>query len=146
MGTADAKREDYGLAEQHFRDAIRFDPDEPGSYHLLARCLMDMNNPAEAEVAARNAVQLAPYDVPSNLTLAAALAAQGKQEAFQVLKSTIKRRPNAFEPYRALAELYTSVSMPDQALAVLRDFLAKNPNSPYLSRVRQLISQLAGNG
>lgn len=55
-------------------------------------------------------------------------------EALAAFQDAIRRKPNYSPAYMALADFYNSVGEKDKALAVVRDGLAKAPNSRGLRR------------
>jgi tetratricopeptide (TPR) repeat protein len=141
-GTIESRRKRHARAERHFRDAIMLEPDRPDLHEILSRSLYAQKKWAEAEAAARRAIELDPGDIQASLALAAALGAQADSEAIEVLEDAIAEHPDAMELYKALAELYIGSNMPDRGLAVLQDYLMRNPGSKYRNQVARMIEEI----
>jgi tetratricopeptide (TPR) repeat protein len=125
------------------RDALAVDPRCALAWGVSAKAQLAVGDPARAAAAARRAIELAPGDFESRVTLAQAAAAEGRgHEAIDHLVAALETEPRHLRVYLALGELYAGFGRADLArrlytegtrhlpdVAVLRERLAALPAS-----------------
>src|SRR5262249_18384744 len=77
-GLAYAQAHEAARALPYYQEAVRLEPSSGALVSNLAGVLINLNRPAEAEPAARRAVQLAPASVEAHYMLGVALLGMGK--------------------------------------------------------------------
>jgi tetratricopeptide (TPR) repeat protein len=102
--------------------------DRPDVKHLLGVALERLGDQAGAELRYGLAAQENPQQLPSWLGLLRTLEAQGKWErAAAVAVRVIRIAPVGAFAYQALANAKIALGRPEEAEALLREYLARNP-------------------
>ena len=98
--------EEKAAALECLEAALAIDPNSDVLQSNKAVALLDLGRPAEAEVAARHALQLSPQSAEGNYLLALAILRQGKvtSEAAEHLKLAVGRIPQAQEIFNQVSE------------------------------------------
>ncbi|MEE2907438.1 MAG: tetratricopeptide repeat protein [Planctomycetota bacterium] len=121
---------DYEAARDAAARSRSLDPRQPASWWRAAFWELDMGRPAEAEVLARQAIQLDPNNAGGYVALSRALVAQDRtQEAIQVLNQL---RNMASHPYilYLLGQAYQRAGQTEQAEAYFANGQAQQPRYP----------------
>jgi tetratricopeptide (TPR) repeat protein len=131
-------------AQPEFRAAIALDAQIQEPYRNLGLALFLLRRYPEAELAARQAVQLNPQRTPARYTLGRILAAEGSYsaEAEQLLRQSVADFPDA---RLALAQVLLNRGAFDQAATELRIYLKSLGSDPaaiqsvqwWLNRITQ---------
>jgi Flp pilus assembly protein TadD len=120
-------------------------PGEARLWTLLGRALLERSRAQEAVEALRTAWQLTPDDAEVGTLLGTAQVTAGQFAAASDTLAELARRPSApRDVFVTLAALHLRAARPDQALATLRDGVARRPDDVELGR--RLILALAASG
>jgi protein O-mannosyl-transferase len=111
VGIAEGALGKTGIAEEHFKEALRLAPANPDSYTYYARWLLAQSRPGEALSLLSTAVELAPTDI-----LARNLLTQAQQSA-----------PQTPETYLALSLARYEEKRYEEAIAACKLALALKP-------------------
>jgi tetratricopeptide (TPR) repeat protein len=124
----------FADAESQYKQALAMDPSSD-AVTALANLYMRGRRFPEAEEYLKKLVAQQPQNAAAHIQLGRILAAEGKNDAAVAeLQAGAKYAPADLSVQRDLADLYTTLGKNDQAEAVYRSFLAKNPNDPALHR------------
>jgi tetratricopeptide (TPR) repeat protein len=109
-------------------------PTNPVAFHNLAATLGDAGRAADAERAARHAMRLGLDAPESRLVCARAVQSQGRfEQAEQLLREALKRRPLYLDALRDLAQLrWMCTALAEEALRPLETALLAAPDEPEL--------------
>jgi tetratricopeptide (TPR) repeat protein len=121
----------FAEAEGQYKQAL------PSSDAVIALANLYMRGRRfpEAEEYLRKLVAAQPANAPAHIQLGRVLAAENKNDAAVAeLQAGAKYAPTDVSVQRDLADLYTTLGKNDQAEAVYRSLLAKNPDDPDLHR------------
>jgi len=103
-------------AEAAYRECLARDPSRTQTRLKLARCLLDMNMPAEAEPHLRTCVKEAPGEADAWFRLGECLSALGKNdESRRALERAIQCDPRHFGARRQLGELEIRAGRAEEA-------------------------------
>jgi tetratricopeptide (TPR) repeat protein len=144
MGVLAYQTQNYSEAERCFRQAIGA---QPGMYEgtvNLGGVLLNLKRPEEALAYNKFAVLERPGDALANSQLGMDYFELKKMDQAEQYLNTAKRLdPSHFShPQLLLAEIYLSRGDQTAALAELKDFLARFPESPACAQVRALIQRI----
>ncbi len=145
LGTIAYQTGNYADAEGYFRKALDADPDAFEPLVNLGGVLLNLGRFGEGLDYNRRAVTRRPNDALANSQLGLSYFGQGDlTRAEEFLKTAVRLDPAHFShPQLTLAELYQRRGDHQAALEQLRDFLARHPDSPQASGVRERIVQLS---
>ena len=119
---------------------VRRFPDQPNLWYNLGAARLNSRDPARAVDALQRAFALAPDDSVVGMSLARALAADGKGEAgADVLNALIRRTPRDPGLFMELGRIYESDGLPEEAHQAYRSVLDLSSSPPldlYLLLVR----------
>lgn len=135
LGYLNASRGKFAEAERFYKEALAKNPDLLAARHNLAVLLSEKpDRLSEAiDLWRQNLAKSADY-LPSHLSLAETLAAQGKTaEAIGEYEAVLKSKPDYVAARRALAGLLVKSGKPDAALEQLREALKRAPRNPELN-------------
>ncbi|HZR78189.1 MAG TPA: tetratricopeptide repeat protein [Chthoniobacterales bacterium] len=152
MAIAEDAMQQTALAEQHFKEAMRFAPFSPDSYTFYGRYLLAHARPQEAETMIRSALSLSPTDVTAAelfaqidrqntktpehyLALSLQKYSEGKyEESIAAAQSALTLKPDYAEAFNnicaasnKLGRYQEAANACEQALRIKPDFdLARN--------------------
>ena len=128
------------------RAALAAQPTDRVSWHNLAAAEGDLGHAAEAEAAARRAIELGIPAPETRLVLARALQALRKlDEAENMFKKAIALRPAYADAHRDLAQLmWMRTGRPEDALKKLSRALRESPANAALHLVHSSVLEFAG--
>jgi tetratricopeptide (TPR) repeat protein len=133
LGLLLAEEQRHSEAETALRQALRSDPRLAAAAYNLAVLTAARNLPESVDLL-RRAVSLQPEDEKYGYTLAFYLRQNGDlQEAIQVLRSTVERKPSSLDPYLLLAKLYLERNQDSLAQAVYQEAM-HNDKIPMAAR------------
>jgi adenylate cyclase len=116
-------------AVEGMRQVIERSPNDAFCWLVLARLLVNAEQPQEAEQAIRHAMRLNPfYPINYLAVLGDVLVHQGlTQEALNVFHELVKRQPDYISAHLHLAGLYASLGEMERARAAVVEVLRINP-------------------
>jgi len=124
----------FADAASQYKQALALGPSSDAVI-ALANLYMRGRRFPEAEEYLRKLVSAEPENAAAHVQFGRVLAAQGKNDAAVAeLEAGAKLAPTDASVQRDLADLYTTLGKNDQAEAVYRSLLTKNPNDPDLHR------------
>jgi hypothetical protein len=107
---------------------------------LRSEMLVSHGRPGDAEAKMRQALAIEPGNIDYLRLLAQALEAQGKkQEASQVLKSSVESSEGSFDTFLSVAQSHLETGNIDSAIAVMRQFTILHPGD---RRALSVVAQL----
>jgi len=128
-----AKRGSTAEAIEHYRTALKIDPNLPGIHFELAdmlRTLSTAEGREEAEKEYKAALEVNPYDEQSECRMGdIALRNADFKEAFDRFTRAIKLEPGDPEASIGLAKVLMSMNQPQKAEPLLRQALQLDPTS-----------------
>lgn len=135
---------EHEKAEAHFRRALE---QEPGFYSSVVNLGGVLNNLGKHQEALKYnlyAVQEQPEDALANSQLGITYFSLGDfDKALQYLDAAKRLDPSHFShPQLILAEIYMRRAQPAAAIRELEDFLARHPDAPNASAVREQVEHL----
>ncbi len=157
LGTAFELRQEYDAALAQMDEVIRLNPDYPGiqqdrnimklkstEQHLAQAQGLSENNPEEAIGHLKRAFELAPEVSEIPLDISKILIRQGNcAEAVPFLQTADERTPGSPEIKRPLASCLVDLKEYEQALTVLQDLAALEPQDTetrqQIEKVKKLI-------
>jgi tetratricopeptide (TPR) repeat protein len=132
------KRRKYGRARRHLAIALRFQPDSARYHYLMAGALRagDRGNLERAAEHYRRSLKLDPENVKCLVEYGLVAVRLGQtEEGLARLRQAVERAPDEVEVVGKLAKGLRLAGRSDEARAVLRAALFRNPRVP---RFRQL--------
>lgn len=128
------------------RAAVAARPTSAVAEHNLAALLGDLGRSAEAEAAARRAFTKGGDAPETWLVLSRALLAQSRHdEADVAYRAALARRPGYIDAVRDLAQLiWMRTADGEQAMAPVREALARTPADPALHLLRATLMDYTG--
>jgi tetratricopeptide (TPR) repeat protein len=124
----------FADAESQYKQALALDPSSDAVTALANLYMRGRRFPEAAEYLEKLIAQQ-PQNAAAHIQLGRVLAAEGKNDAaVSELQAGAKLAPADLSVQRDLADLYTALGKHDQAEAVYRSLLARNPNDPDLHR------------
>ena len=124
-------------AAEEYRAAARLNAKDFDARYELARILLEMKQPAQAESAFRDALAIQPGSPEAMAGLSESLVDQGKTaEAAKELEAYVAARPNDETARLRLAGLLANVGNLDGALAQLQHVGTTGPNALGAYRLR----------
>jgi len=150
LGTLAYKMKEYALAESHFREALKHDPDYYPSMVNLGGVLLTMGKLQEALPLNTAAVVERPDDALAHAQLGLNYYHLGQlSEAEKYLKQAIALDPGHFSfPHLPLADIYFRREDFGSAALLYEQFLALHPDAPQspsvLARLKTLRGTLRG--
>lgn len=131
-----------GDAERIYREVLQREPDHHAALNLLAMILIEHGDPAAATPLIERAIAAAPDVAWYHLNLGHAHAAAGRDEpAVEAMTASARLDPDSAIPCYDLARHHLRQRRPDDALAALRQVLARDPAH---ERARFLAASLSG--
>ncbi|HEX7465480.1 MAG TPA: putative 2OG-Fe(II) oxygenase [Usitatibacter sp.] len=129
-----------------WRTALASNPNDRIAWHNLASAQGDLGRAAEAEAAARRAIELGIAAPETRLVLARALQAQRRlDEAEKAFDEAISLRPDYLDAQRDLAQLvWMRTARSDLALARIDRGLRSAPRDAGLYLIRSIVLEIAG--
>ena len=129
----------WDLAEEECRRAIGEDPGDSRLHALLARCLSERKEYAEATDAAQHAIHLATDDAFAHASLAQVLVDRKRyQEAEQAIREAIALNPHESNYYAVLASIHFSLRRWQPALEAAEQGLACDPEDSGCVNLRAM--------
>ena len=136
------ERGEATAAERIYRELLQREPDHHAAMNLLAMILIERGEAAAAEPLITRAIALAPEVAWYHLNLGHACAAAGLDErAVAAMTASAELDPASAIPRYDLARHHLRHGQPGEALAALRDVLAREPRH---ARARFLVASLTG--
>jgi len=141
LGTIYYQRGKYVQAEEHFREAIRQDPDSFEPVVNLGGALLSQNRPKEAIEVNLDAVKRRPKDALANSQLGLSYLETGNSELAEKHLAEAKRLdPGHFSnPQIYLSQIYFKRGQRQAAAAELEHYLRHHPDSKDASQIREAI-------
>jgi tetratricopeptide (TPR) repeat protein len=125
---------EWQAAVEAYRACLARDPSRAKARLSLARCLIKMNEPAEAEVHFRELLKASPDNVECWLGLGMCLLSLGRSDdARAALAHAAELAPDNFEVRQRLGELELQDGRPEQALEWIRPLAEKWPDDSALA-------------
>ena len=143
MGTAHLQLGEAGPAEKSLRKALALDPRATLPYYPLAMSLFSQKRYDEEQKLLLEAQKQDAADWRWPFELARCEAQQGRWET--ALQYGVETSKNAKAPPRIhllLADIYSNSNRPREAVAELELFAQLDPQSPYMTRVREVLPSL----
>lgn len=140
LGEAERKQGHAEAAIDWHRKALAADPKMNTAHYYAALAYMDMKKDDEAIKELEASID-SPYVAPELYLTLGSLYAQRKRyhEAESLCRKAIALDPERSESYLNLAQLFNAQSLPDKALAALRQALPNGktfPTSPYYQKLQ----------
>lgn len=144
MGMIAYQLHDLPAAEQYFRTALEGEPSAFEPAANLAGVLLSEGHFADSLAVNQKALTSRPNDALANVQAGIAYFALGDYDrAETALLQTIRVDPSHFsKPQLFLADIYLKRGNGAAALGVLKDYIARHPDSPDADHQRQRIRQL----
>jgi tetratricopeptide (TPR) repeat protein len=134
---------DPDAARDELLAALKLTPETPADILLSARLAEHANAFPEAESAYRRLLAITPNDPAATAGLAHALAAQGKSaEAESALTSALKTTPGDARLLSQLAAVYAAEGKSDQAIPLIEQLRASDPNAAANPAITLLLAHL----
>lgn len=131
LGIDDARKGLVKAAEQEFRQAVTFDPEEHRFHYNLATQLRDLGRYEEAVAECRRAVALRPEGPRYHSLLADLLRELGREdEALAEYREVIRLDPDSVVTHTSLANLLADLGRRPEALAEYQRALEIEPGYP----------------
>jgi len=145
MGTIAYREGKYSDAETDFRKSIEAEPGAFAPLVNLGGVLLNLGRPREALGYNQRAVARRPNDALANSQLGLSyFMLNDPDRAERYLTEAVKLDPAHFShPQLTLARIYVGRGDRPAAVAELRDFLTRHPDSPEAAGVRQEIGELS---
>ncbi len=142
LGNALFARNDLPGAAAAYREAIDAAPDLAGAHTNLGNVLRKEGRPVDALAEYERALQLAPGDPYASYNRALTLVDLGRvDEAVRALETLTSARPNVFDAWVTLGDLYRARGESGRAAAAYRHALTLVPGD---GRVQAKLGSLAG--
>lgn len=141
LGTIAYQRGKYVQAEEHFREAIRQDPDSFEPVVNLGGALLSQNRPKEAIEVNQDAVKRRPKDALANSQLGLSYLETGNPEMAEKYLAEAKRLdPGHFSnPQIYLSQIYFKRGQKQAAAAELEHYLRHHPDAKEAPQIREAI-------
>ena len=124
------QKKQYASAEQEFRTALLFDPQDSGLYAALATVLNEQKKWDDAAVAAREALHLDPNNENAHVNLGFALASKGDWDgAITEDREALSLNPNDDMAHNNLGLGLTNKGDTDGEITECREALRLNPKN-----------------
>ena len=131
MGAAYNRLEQFPMAVQSYRQAIKIDPKFLDAYNNLGNCLKLHHNLAEAETAYRQALKISPTHADANYNLGILLSEQDNDDAaVTYYLRAIAAQPDHVQAHSNLGVIYKNQGNIDAALGHYSEALRIAPNRP----------------
>ncbi|MGA2712076.1 MAG: tetratricopeptide repeat protein [Bryobacteraceae bacterium] len=145
LGTIAYQTHRYTEAETNFRRGLDIDPEAFEPLVNLGGVLLNLGRPREAMAYNQRAVARRPNDALANSQLGLSyFGLNDLDSAEKYLKTAVQLDPAHFShPQLPLAEIYLKRGDRPSAVRVLRDFVARHPDSPQAAGLRQEIAELS---
>jgi len=136
---------DYKIAAEHFRQAIKLQPDFADAHAALALTLQSSPDPAhESREAAEKAAELNPNLAEAHAALAGvAEAAWDWDRTENEYKRAMELNPNSLDACGCYALFLTGLGRVDEALALIDHALAVNPLSSVVQHIYGVVLYMA---
>lgn len=146
LGTIAYQSRQYPLAEQHFRRAMKADPNSFEPRVNLGGVLLSLGRAEEAVAVNLRCVEERPQDALAHAQLGLAYFVTGDLEtAEKHLLAARKLDPGHFShPQLTLAEIYQRKEKNGAAAAQLEHFLRYHPDDPQAEQIRTRMKALRG--
>jgi serine/threonine protein kinase/tetratricopeptide (TPR) repeat protein len=119
----------FAEAEISLRKAVRLRPDIPTGHFELARVLMALERPRDAEPVFRETIRLQPSWGWVHESLGGLLLAEGNAVAAETeFREAIRMTPDALSPYPKLGAALRMQKRFEEGVKVVREALQLNPN------------------
>jgi len=148
LAVAEAATKQEAIAEQHFKEALRFAPSSPDSYSFYARYLIAHARTAEAQAMLRRALELSPTDITAQ-ELFSQISSQTQQTPESYLTLSLQRyreeryadciaasqaalalRPGYAEAWNNIGAAYNKLGKFHEAIAACEEALRLKPDFP----------------
>ena len=143
MGLAQLQLNDSAAAEASLRKSVSIDPSQTAHYYPLALLLFAQDRLDEEEELLLNARKRDLVDWRWPFELA---RCDSKRSHWQdALAYALEAKRNALAPSKVhllLADIYSNSDRPNDAIAELETFSRLDPESPFMSRVREVLPEL----
>lgn len=131
LGNVQAGMDRWDEAAAAYRHTVELAPGNPSAHFNLGVMLLRSGRDAEAVAAFQHAIALAPDLVEAHFNLGRALAGQGHLDAASAAyKEVIRLQPTHAMAYRSRSILLYRLERSDEAIAMLQDWLAVEPDNP----------------
>ena len=125
-----------GDAIVEYERAIAIDPDHANAHSNLGVLLRAAGRPEEAEAAYRTAIRLRPDHVDAHTNLGILLNGRNRaKEASECFCRAITLRPKHPDARRLLALAHCIIGEVDEAVSVLEEWLAEDPENPIAAHM-----------
>jgi len=126
------QKKQYASAEQEFRTALLFDPQDSGLYAALATVLNEQKKWDDAAVAAREALHLDPNNENAHVNLGFALGSKGDWDGeIAEEREALRLNANDEQAHVGLGVALGAKGDQNGAIAEFREALRLNPNYAY---------------
>ena len=144
LGTIAYREGQLGKAEEHFRKALGEGPEAYAPTVNLGGALLALGRYSEALPYNRTAAEMRPDDALANAQVGVNYFFRRKyEEAEQYLLRAKSLDPSHFaNPQLVLAQVYEIQGRSEEAIAELREFLARHPDSASGGKIRSAIEEL----
>ncbi len=144
LGTIAYQTGHYVEAEADFRKGLEADPDAYAPLLNLGGVLVNLGKWDEALECNRRAVRMRPNDALANSQLGMAYFYLGKLDSAEKYLTAAKQiDPGHFShPQMLLAEIHLHRNESEAAAGELRDLLARHPDLPNASQIKEEITRL----
>jgi Tfp pilus assembly protein PilF len=144
LGTIAYQTGKYDLAEKHFRQALRHDPESFSPVVNLGGTLVSLGRFEDALPYNLKATEMRGDDALANSQTGMNYFYLGNfPEALKYLTKARQIDPGHFsQPQIFLAEIYGQMGRPRQAIGELSDLLSRHPDSPRAAEIRKAIERL----
>lgn len=143
MGLAYLQMNSTAEAEIALRRAMQMDAKLLTAYYPLAALLQAQKRYDEAEALLNKGMEMDPQGWQWPFELARCSVARNEWEKALTFAQAARERPKPSpKVYLLLADLYSGMGQKDKAIAELEEFVRVDPQSPYMPRVQQALSDL----
>ena len=143
MGLAYLQMNSTAEAEIALRRAMQMDAKLLTPYYPLAALLQAQKRYDEAEALLNKGMEMDPQGWQWPFELARCSVGRNDWEKALSFAQVARERPKPSpKVYLLLADLYSGMGQKDKAIAELEEFVRVDPQSPYMPRVQQALSDL----
>lgn len=141
MGSTLLMAQRFEDARKVFAELIQFQPEDAPAHNGLAYALGELGDKSGSLAEYQAAVELKPDYYAARLNLGMALRAAGRfAEAEEHLRDAVELSPNESAPILELASTLASAGRATEAIAMLDQFLTKQPTNAEVLALRQSIA------
>jgi len=132
-------------AVDHYRQSLRYDPDNPPVWNNLAAALQQLDQPEEAERCCREALRIEPAYADAHNNLGNSFHNRGRwAEAVACYERALELEPNRDDIHHNLGNTHRAEGRLDESLACYERALKLSPEHPRVNYSRAMLYLQSG--